>query len=89
MRQLPVAIGLLVCDQVIIQENTRNATPVNCFTSRKVERVPAEPFPFSVFAVLTDGSGDIPLEVTINRLDNLDEIYRRSAGSPIHCANNT
>jgi hypothetical protein len=40
MTQRPVAVGLLLCEQVIIEEGTRNVTPVNCFSPRAVERFP-------------------------------------------------
>jgi hypothetical protein len=78
MKQRPVAIGLLTCEQVIVEEKTRNITPVNCFTRQSVEQFPSEMLPFVVFAMLTDGSGEMPLAVSIARLDTLDEIYRRS-----------
>src|ERR1700730_521828 len=78
MKQRPVAIGLLACEQIIIEERTRNVTPVNCFTRRAVEHFPSEEVPFVVFAVLTDGAGEMPLEVRISRLDTLEEIYVRS-----------
>jgi len=78
MSQRPGVIGLLLCEQVIVEEKTRNITPVNCFTSRTVEQLPSETFPFIVFAILTDGAGEISLEVIIQRLDSLDEIYRSS-----------
>lgn len=78
MAQRPVAIGLLLCEQVIVEEKTRNVTPVNCFTHRIVTQFPSEVFSFVAFALLTDGMGDILLEVRISRLDTLDEIYRRS-----------
>jgi hypothetical protein len=76
MGQVPVAIGMLTCEQVIIEEKTRNITPVNCFAERIVSQVPSEPFPFVVFAILTAGSGEMPIEVMIQRLDNYDEVYR-------------
>ena len=34
MSQRPAAIGLLVCEQVIIEEGTQNVTPVNSFRNR-------------------------------------------------------
>ena len=76
MKHTPVAIGLLLCEQVIIEEHTRNITPVNCFTRRTVERFPSETLPFVVFAILADGLGDMRLEVLIHRLDTLEEVYR-------------
>jgi len=81
MNHTPVAIGLLICEQVIVEEKTRNVTPVNCFTHRRVPRFPSEPFPFVVFSTLTDGLGEMPLEVRIYRLDTLEEIYRTIAAT--------
>ena len=78
MQQKPVPIGLVLCEQVIIEEKTRNITPVNCFSQRTVEGFPSLPFPFILFAIITDGLGDMTLEIVIQRLDTLDEIYRAS-----------
>jgi hypothetical protein len=76
MKQTPTLIGLFLCEQVIVEETTRNLTLVNCFVRRTVERFPSEAVPFVVFAVLTDGLGDILLEVVLHRLDTMEEIYR-------------
>ncbi len=88
MKQGPVVIGLFLCEQVIVEDKTRNVTPVNCFTRRTVERFPSEPVPFILFAVLTDGLGKIPLEVLIHRLDTMEELYRAGSScrfpSPLH-----
>ena len=81
MNHTPVAIGLLICEQVIVEEKTRNVTPVNCFTHRKVVGFPSEPFPFVVFSVLADGLGEMPLEVRIYRLDTFGEVYRTVAAT--------
>ncbi len=78
MSQRPVVLGLLVCEQVVVEEGTRNVTLVNCFTKRKAERFPTEGQRFTVFAVLADGLGDVTLDVAIQRLDDYDAIYRRS-----------
>lgn len=78
MSQRPAAVGLLVCEQIIIEEKTGNVTPVNCFALRHFRQFPSEPSTFFVFALLTDGHGKVALDVTIQRLDNLDEIYRIS-----------
>jgi hypothetical protein len=78
MSQPPVAVGLYLCEQVIVEEGTRNVTLVNCFNHRVVDRVPSEPFPFIAFAIRADGMGEMPLEMKIEKLDNLEVIYRRS-----------
>ncbi len=85
MTQSPTATGLFLCEQVIVEERTRNVTLVNCFSRREVETFPTEPLSFVAFALLSDGIGIITFEVVINRLDNLDEIYR--AGVTYHFAN--
>jgi hypothetical protein len=76
MLQRPSAVGLFLCEQVITEKGTDNVTVVNSFSRRAVRRVLSRPFPFVVFALPTDGLGEVELEVTINRLDNLDEVYR-------------
>jgi hypothetical protein len=78
MAKQPVAIGLSLCEQVIIEEKTRNVTLVNCFSERTAEKFPSDPIPFVAFAHLTDGLGDINLELVVERLDTMGEVYRRS-----------
>jgi hypothetical protein len=78
MAQRPSAVGLHVCEQVIYEEQTRNVTIVNCFRHQAVDQVPSEPFPFTVFAWLTDGQGKMTLDLVIERLDDLEEVYRLS-----------
>jgi hypothetical protein len=82
MSQRPAAIGLLVCEQVIIEEDTHNVTPVNCFAKRFLRQFPSEPVTFVVFALLNDGNGNVNLNVVVQRLDvTLEEIYRISAAA--------
>jgi hypothetical protein len=88
MAQIPAAIGLFVCEQVIVEELTKNVTPVNCFRRRAVRQFPSEPFEFVVIAFLNDGNGEVQLELAIRRLDEFEDIYRRSVlarfPSPLH-----
>jgi hypothetical protein len=88
MGQRPTAIGVLLCEKVIAEVGTNNLTIVSSFFSRAVAQFPSKPFPFVVFAMLTDGLGDVLLEVSINRLDNLEEVYRASVTAhfpdPLH-----
>ncbi len=65
MAQIPTVIGLLLCEQAIIEERTHNVTLVNCFTQYKVSLFPSERQRFAVFAVLTDGFGDIELKLVV------------------------
>ena len=87
MIQRPVTIGLILCETVIVDDQTKNVTPVNCFRKRRVAGFPSEPFPFIVLVWLTDGMGQGRLEVVIQRLasDELDAVYR--TGVPCHFTN--
>jgi hypothetical protein len=78
MAQRPIAIGLFLCEQVIIEAGTGNVTPVNCFNQRSARTFPTDKLPFVVFAELTDGVGQMLVETTIQRLDTLDEVFRFS-----------
>ncbi len=77
MAKLPVAVGLSLCEQVVIEDKTHNVTLVNCFSRRTLDHFPSET-PFTVFALLTGGFGEVPLDVVVQALDTLDEIYRIS-----------
>ena len=78
MAKLPVAIGLSLCEQVVIEDKTHNVTLVNCFTERTVEQFPTDPIPFVAFALLTDGHGEVTLDVAVERLDTMEDVYRKS-----------
>jgi hypothetical protein len=75
MKKSPVALGMFLCEQVIVDVKTNNATPVNCFNSRRLEEFPGR-IDFSALAYLTDGMGEMPLEIIVERLDTLDEVFR-------------
>ena len=76
MNHRPVAIALLTCEQVIVEEKTRNVTPVKCFVRRDVRDFPSEATTFFVVAFLTDGQGDDDLEMIVQRLDHMQEVHR-------------
>lgn len=77
MSQRPLVVGLLVCEQLIVEARTYNVTLVNCFTKRKAEQFPSGPHRFTVFALLADGLGEIALDVVVRRLEDLKVIYRQ------------
>ena len=78
MPNVPTASGLLVCEQVIIDKRTENVTPVNCFTTLRVERFPSSRQRLSVFALLTDGFDEVRLDVVISNLADDELVYRES-----------
>ena len=59
MSKRPVAVGLLLCEQIIVEEGTRTVTPVNCFTQRLAAAFPWIAPPFTVVAWLTNGAGEV------------------------------
>jgi hypothetical protein len=46
----PIALGLTLCEKVIVEEATRNITLVNCFSRLRAAAFPFQPVPFSVCA---------------------------------------
>jgi hypothetical protein len=77
MASRPVAVGMALCDYVIIEQETKKVSLIGNFTRAKVREFPGPPDPFSVYAVLTDGLGDVTIELVIARLDTGEEIYNR------------
>jgi hypothetical protein len=77
MTKLPIAIGLMVCEQMIVEEKTHNITLVNCFNHLRVRKVPSEPQRLAFFALLTDGLGAGKIQVVVARPDTLEEILRK------------
>jgi len=75
VNQRPVAIGLLLYEQVIVEEYTRNVTPINCFKSRKLAVIPGSAG-FMVLAWLADGAGTMPMSIIVDRLDTMEEVFR-------------
>src|SRR5687767_6186203 len=80
MKQRPVVLGLLLCEQVLVDQTSRNTTPVNCFNTLDVEAFPGH-VTFHAVAWLTDGLGEMPIELLVQRLDTLEEVshVRRTA----------
>jgi hypothetical protein len=71
----PVAVGLVLCDQVIVEERTRKASLIGTFAGIRATSFPALADPFSVFAVLTDGSGDVTISLVVSRLDTGENFF--------------
>jgi hypothetical protein len=75
MVPIPQALGLTLCDRVIIEQVTKNPTLVGIFLTRRVEGFPSEPVAFSAFVPLTDGSGTGTIELVAVRLETEEQIY--------------
>jgi hypothetical protein len=75
MIQRPLAIGLMVCEQVIVEEKTRNVTLVNCFRRLHLRQFPSSPQRLAIHAILTDGLGVGTIRLLVVRLDTLEDVF--------------
>ncbi|HLW67158.1 MAG TPA: hypothetical protein VKS79_17730 [Gemmataceae bacterium] len=74
----PTARSLLICEQVIVEEETRNVSLINCSTVLIADSFPAVNQKFTVFCALIDGQGKTRLDVEIRRADNMEVIFDRT-----------
>lgn len=71
----PIALGLMLCEKILVEEGTKNVTLVNTFTTIRVESFPSPPQHFAVYVALTSGQGQATMELTATRLDTDEEVY--------------
>jgi hypothetical protein len=57
MLQRPTALGLILCQQVIVESRTHHMTLVNTLTHLRWPTFPSPPQKYIAYAVLTDGIG--------------------------------
>jgi hypothetical protein len=65
----------MICETVIIEEQTRNLTLVNCFSRVSFRSLPTSPYPLSIYTVLADGSGDATIKVVVTLLESDEELF--------------
>jgi hypothetical protein len=85
MTPTPLALGIHLCDYLIVEEGTRKATLVGCFTALSSARFPAISRPFCIYADLTSGEGRGVIGLSALRADTGDVFYVRER--PIIFAN--
>jgi hypothetical protein len=82
MNPPPLALSLILCEQVIVDLHTQNPSPISIFTGLAVEGFPSPAQRFSVFTTLTNGRGGGVLRLVANRLDTGEPVYEQRY--PIH-----
>src|SRR5947199_10311108 len=84
MAPAPAAIGLTLCDYVIVEQGTNKISIIGSFTRLRLSPFPAIASPFSVCALLTGGLGDITMELKVTRLDTGAEtaVHRKQLHFP-------
>ena len=74
----PVARGLFVCEQVIVEAGSNNVSLINCFTRRHAGTFPSAPMRFAVCSLLAGGLGAVTMRLEISRIEDTKLVYRRS-----------
>lgn len=74
----PVALGLFLCNLVIIDQESQMPSLVGIFTGLRVDRFPSESQRFSAFAALTNGRGTARMELNAVRLATGEEIFSQT-----------
>lgn len=72
----PVALGITLCDTLLIEEGTRKVALIGCFSALTARQFPTGPRTFFAYADLTDSEGSFTAELIVSRLDTQEEIYR-------------
>jgi hypothetical protein len=74
MPQRPTVLSLTICEKVIVEAGTQNITLVSCFRGLRVDGFPSPPQRFCLFAVLTNGHGEVIIDWHLERLDALTTV---------------
>jgi len=76
--QRPSALGLTLCDQIIIDRETLKPSLIGVFTAFSSNHFPTSPRHIEVFAALTDGQGRVVLDLVVTNLNTEEQIAGRS-----------
>jgi hypothetical protein len=71
----PTAIGLTLCDSVIVEAKTEKVSLVGTFHRLGAPAFPVVLSPFVVHTALTDGAGSGMLELVCTRLETGEELF--------------
>ena len=74
----PIAVGLALCDQVIVDKDTLKPSLIGIFQGMSVAEFPSVAQPFSVFSSMSGGNGQGDLLLRVVEASTLDEIYSRA-----------
>jgi hypothetical protein len=73
----PIALGLTICDLVIVEEGTKKVSLVGAISTFQPAHFPFLPAPFFVHVALTDGLGNATIDLIVTHLDTGESIYFR------------
>ena len=72
----PMAIGLTLCNNVLVEAVSHNVSLVSSFASFRGNEFPFVPAPFYVFAPMIGGQGEGMIELTVTQLETNEEVYQ-------------
>lgn len=72
----PVAVGMALCDYVIVEKGTEKVSLVGEFERFRLASFPTVAPPFCVFATLTGGEGSGTIQLDIQDLGTLERIEK-------------
>jgi hypothetical protein len=73
----PTALGLTVCQQVIVDARSQNPSLIGIFTGLGVDDFPSDAQRFSVTAFVTGSAGEGKIELRAIRLATGEQIYQQ------------
>src|SRR4051794_7608903 len=76
MMPRPVALGLTLCEKVIIEERTKTVSLIGTFRKVRGRQFPLKMLPFYVVATLTGSQGEGEVALTVTNL-------RTNEGKPV------
>src|ERR1700731_8770 len=72
----PMAVGLTLCNYVLIEAISHNVSLIGSFQSFRGDEFPFTPAPFNAFASLIGGQGEDILELIVTQLETDDELFK-------------
>jgi hypothetical protein len=76
--QRPSALGLMLCDQIIIDRDSMKPSLIGLFTAMVCGQFPSPPRQIEVFADLTDGQGEIDLDLVVTHMETNEQLMTYS-----------
>ncbi|HXG09907.1 MAG TPA: hypothetical protein VNK04_08975 [Gemmataceae bacterium] len=71
----PVALGLTLCDYIIVEEGTAKISLIGTFTQLGVDSFPSEPKRFFAFVALAGSQGDATIDLVLTQLDSDADLH--------------
>lgn len=71
----PITVGLTLANEIIVDRNTQKPSIIGAFIGLAVDEFPSNPQRFSVFSVLTHGTGSGTIELRAFSVRTNQQIY--------------